>query len=248
MAGLRGEKIEGIALITQLKSTGSAARPGEIRRRLERELERLDLDVSAANLIKSDDTEIVLCRSFLPPGVRKGDRIDLEIKALRDTEATSLDNGFAIHTRLHETAKLGNTVKEGHLKAVGIGRVLTNATFATRDEESNKLQGVILGGGRANVDRNLQLRMRKGSSSIRTATQISASLNKRFTISTGGGLKNVAEAKTDQLVVLKIPDQYRHSVGRYAQVVSNLAFVENAQALVNRLCLLYTSPSPRDRG
>ena len=238
MAGLRGEKIEGIALITQLKSTGSAARPGEIRRRLERELERLDLDVSAANLIKSDDTEIVLCRSFLPPGVRKGDRIDLEIKALRDTEATSLDNGFAIHTRLHETAKLGNTVKEGHLKAVGIGRVLTNATFATRDEESNKLQGVILGGGRANVDRNLQLRMRKGSSSIRTATQISASLNKRFTISTGGGLKNVAEAKTDQLVVLKIPDQYRHSVGRYAQVVSNLAFVENAQALVNRLDLL----------
>ncbi len=238
MAGLRGEKIEGIALVTQLKSTGSAAKPGEIRRRLERELERLKLDVDAADLIKSKDSEIVLCRSFLPPGVRKGDRIDLEIRALRDTEATSLENGFAIHTRLHDTAKLGNTVKEGHLKAIGIGRVLTNATFGNGKDDLGKLRGVILGGGRANVDRELSLLMRKSSASIRTATQISSALNRRFTISTGGGLKNVAEAKTDKLVALKIPDQYRHSVGRYAQVVSNLAFAEDAQALVNRLDLL----------
>jgi len=238
MAGLRGEKIEGIALITQLKSTGSAARPGELRKRLERDLERLDLDIDTDDLVKSKDTEIVLCRSFLPPGVRKGDRIDLEVQGLRDTEATSLENGFAIHTRLHDTAKLGNTVKEGHLKAVGSGRVLTDATFETRKDASNKLQGVILGGGRANVDRNLTLMMRKGSSSIRTATQISSSLNQRFTISTGGGLKSVAEAKTDQLVDLKIPQQYRHNVGRYAQVVSNLAFGEDAQALANRLDLL----------
>jgi len=238
MAGLRGEKIEGIALITQLNSTGSAAKPGELRRRLERELERLDLDIDVAKLMQSKDTEIVLCRSFLPPGVRKGDRIDLEIQGLRDTEATSLEKGYAIHTRLHETAKLGNTVKEGHLKAIGSGRVLTNATFETRKDEFGKLQGVILGGGRANVDRNLTLMMRKGNSSVRTATQISACLNNRFTISTGGGLKRVAEPKTDKVVVLKIPDQYRHSVGRYAQVVSNLAFAEGPQALANRLDLL----------
>ncbi len=238
MAGLRGEKIEGIALVTQLKSTGSAAKPGELRRRLERELERLDLDVDTADLIKSKDSEIVLCRSFLPPGVRKGDRIDLEIQALRDTEATSLEHGFAIHTRLYDTAKLGNTVKEGHLKAVGIGRVLTNATFKSNPDATGKLKGVILGGGRANIDRDLSLLMRKGSGSVRTATQISSALNRRFTISTGGGLKNVAEAKTDQVVALKIPKQYRHSVGRYAQVVSNLAFAEDAQALVNRLDLL----------
>ena len=238
MAGLRGEKIEGIALVTQLKSTGSAAKPGEIRRRLERALERMDLDVDTADLIKSKDSEIVLCRSFLPPGVRKGDRIDIEVQALRDTDATSLENGFAIHTRLHDTAKLGNTVKEGHLKAVATGRVLTNATFANGEDETGKLKGVILGGGRSNMDRNLSLLMRKGSGSVRTATQISAALNRRFTISTGGGLKNVAEAKTDQVVALKIPDQYRHSVGRYAQVVSNLAFAEDAQALVNRLDVL----------
>ena len=238
MAGLQGEKIEGIALLTQLNSTGSSAKPGEIRRRLERELERLDLDTDTNDLIKSKDTEIVLCRSFLPPGVRKGDRIDLQIQALRDTEATTLENGFAIHTRLHDTAKLGNTVKEGHLKAVGIGRVITDAAFEANRDETGKLNGVILGGGRANVDRNLTLLMRKGSGSVRTATQISGALNKRFTISTSGGLKNVAEAKTDQVVVLKIPDQYRHSVGRYAQVVSNLAFAEDAQALVNRLDFL----------
>lgn len=238
MAGLRGEKIEGIALVTQLKSTGSPARPGEIRRRLEHALERLDLDANTADLLKSKDTEIVMCRSFLPPGVRKGDRIDLEVQALRDTEATSLENGFAIHTRLLDTARLGNTVKEGHLKAVGIGRVLTDATFATDKDGASKLRGNILGGGRSNVDRNLTLLIRKGSGSVKTATQISSALNRRFTISTGGGLENVAEPKTDQRIELEIPLQYRHSVGRYAQVVSNLAFAEDAQSLVNRLDLL----------
>lgn len=234
MAGLRGEKIEGIALITQLKSTGSAARPGEIRKRLQRDLERLDLDISTDALIKSKDTEIVLCRAFLPPGVRKGDSIDLEVQALRDTEATTLENGFAIHVRLQDTAKLGNTIKEGHLKAIGRGRVLTDDLFDTR-KDADQLQGTILGGGRSNVSRNLTLMLRQGSNSIRTATKISSALNKRFTISSAAGLKSVAEAKTDQLIELEIPDQYRHNVGRYAQVVSNLAFEEQSSQRVNRL-------------
>jgi hypothetical protein len=234
MAGLRGEKVEGIALITQLKSTGSAAKPGELRKRLERDLERLDLEINTDTLLKSKDTEIVLCRSFLPPGVRKGDLIDLEVQGLRDTSAKSLENGFAIHTRLQDTAKLGNTIKEGHLKAIGRGRVLTDALFETRSD-ADALQGVILGGGRSNVDRDLTLIMRKGSTSVRNATQISAALNQRFTISSANGLKSVAEAKTDQFIELKIPDQYRRNVGRYAQVVSNLAFGESSTDRVNRL-------------
>jgi len=55
MAGLRGKKIEGIALITQLKDTGSAAKPGELRNRLERDLERLNLDVKVDTLLESKD-------------------------------------------------------------------------------------------------------------------------------------------------------------------------------------------------
>ena len=235
MAGLRNEKIEGLALVTGLRSTGSAATPGEIRNRLERDLKRLDLDIDVSQLLKSEETEIVFCRGFLPPGVRKGDTIDLEVQALRDTVATSLDGGFTLHTRLHDTAKLGNTIKKGHLRAVGRGRVLTDATFETRDDLSNKLQGVILGGGRANVTRNLTLIIRQGNTSIRTATNISGALNKRFTVKIDGSLQNAAEAKNDHLVELRIPDQYRHNVGRYAQVVSNLAYTEEAHQRVNRL-------------
>ena len=235
MSGLRDEKVEGISLITELNSTGSAARPSEIRTRLEGELDRMDLELSTDELLASKDTEIVLCRSFLPPGVRKGDPIDIEVQNLRDSAATSLEHGFALRTRLHETAKLGNTVREGHLKAVAQGRVITHATFGNRDEETDKVQGVILGGGRSNIDRNLTLLMRKNSVSVRTATQISSALNQRFTISTGGGLKKVAEAKTDKYVDLKIPENYRNNVGRYAQVVSNLAYQEDPNSLANRI-------------
>ena len=238
MSGLRDEKIEGIALVTELNGTGSAARPSEIRTRLERELERMDLDLNTDKLIGSEDTEIVLCRSFLPPGVRKGDLIDIEVQNLRDSTGTSLNHGYTLRTRLHDTAKLGNTVREGHLKAVAQGRVITRATFETRDESADELQGVIFGGGRSQIDRNLTLLMRKGSVSVRTATRISSALNKRFTISSGGGLKRVAEAKTDKFVDLKIPEVYRNNVGRYAQVVSNLAFEEDATSLANRIAQL----------
>ncbi len=232
MAGLRGEKIESIALVTQLNATGSPAKPGEIRNRLERALERLDLEIGTEKLLKSKDTEIVFCRGFLPPGARKGDPFDLEVQGLRDSEATSLENGFVITTHLRDTARLGKTVKAGHLKAVGSGRIITDEALG---KSASNLQGIILGGGKARVDRDLTLLMRSGSSSIRTATQVSGALNSRFTIAKDGGLENVAEAKTDQVVELKIPRQYRHSVGRYAQVVSNVAFGEIPTALADRL-------------
>ena len=241
MAGLTPQKVEGVALVSNLNGTGSAAKPGELRKRLLRDLETIETPLPAEELLQSDNTEMVLVKGLLPAGVRKGDPFDLEIFPLNDTDATSLEGGYIQKMRLRTTKQLGGTVKEGHLQALGKGRVLTYSAFETRDDASNRLSGLVLGGGTSKVDRDLALLIRTGSKSIRTSTSISAAINERFTISTSSGLEGVANSKTDQVIELKIPSQYRHNVGRFAQVISNMAYDEPAHLRVNRLDALEAS-------
>jgi hypothetical protein len=241
MAGLAPQKVEGVALVSNLNGTGSAAKPGELRKRLLRDLETIETPIPAEELLQSKNTEMVLVKGLLPAGVHKGDRFDLEIFPLNGTDATSLEGGYIQKMRLRTTAQLGGTVKEGHLQGLGKGRVLTNSAFETRDDASNRLSGRVLGGGTSKVDRDLALLIRTGSKSIRTSTSISAAINDRFTVSTSTGLEGVANSKTDQVIELKIPSQYRHNVGRFAQVISNMAYDEPAHLKVNRMDTLEAS-------
>ena len=241
MAGLTPQKIEGVALVSNLNGTGSAAKPGELRKRLLRDLETVETPLPAEELLQSKNTEMVLVKGLLPAGVRKGDRFDLQIFPLSETDATSLQGGYIQKMRLRITAQLGGTVKEGHLQGLGKGRVLTHSAFETRDDASNRLSGLVLGGGTSKVDRDLALLIRTGSKSIRTSTSISGAINERFTVSTSTGLEGVANSKTDQVIELKIPDQYRHNVGRFAQVISNMAYDEPAHLRVNRMDTLGVS-------
>ena len=241
MAGLNPQKVEGVALVSNLNGTGSAAKPGELRKRLLRDLETIETPLPAEELLQSKNTEMVLVKGLLPAGVRKGDRFDLEIFPLSGTDATSLEGGYIQKMRLRITAQLGGTVKEGHLQGLGKGRVLTHSAFETRDDASNRLSGLVLGGGTSKVERDLALLIRTGSKSIRTSTSISTAINDRFTVSTSTGLEGVANSKTDQVIELKIPGQYRHNVGRFAQVISNMAYDEPAHLKVNRMDSLEAS-------
>jgi flagellar basal body P-ring protein FlgI len=241
MAGLAPQKVEGVALVSNLDGTGSAAKPGELRKRLLRDLETIKTPMPAEELLQSKSTEMVLVKGLLPAGVKKGDPFDLEIIPLNETDATSLEGGYIQKMRLRITAQLGGTVKEGHLQGLGKGRVITNSAFETRDDASNRLSGLVIGGGISKVDRDLALLIRTGSKSIRTSTFISAAINERFTVSTSSGLEGVANSKTDQVIELKIPSQYRHNVGRFAQVISNMAYDEPAHLKVNRMDTLGVS-------
>jgi len=112
MAGLTPQKIEGVALVSNLNGTGSAAKPGELRKRLLRELETINTPLPAEELLQSKNTEMVLVKGLLPAGVRKGDRFDLEVFPLNETDATSLEGGYIQKMRLRITAQLGGTVKD----------------------------------------------------------------------------------------------------------------------------------------
>ncbi|MEC9092374.1 MAG: hypothetical protein VX438_06695, partial [Planctomycetota bacterium] len=79
MWGLSYAKVEGIALATQLKGTGSDPRPSAQRKYLVSEMRAHDV-AKPNEILASEDNSLVLVRGFMPPGIRKGDRFDVEIR------------------------------------------------------------------------------------------------------------------------------------------------------------------------
>ena len=45
---------------------------------------------------------LVVVRGYLPPGVQKGDRIDVEVVVPPKSKTTSLRGGYLLHSRLRE--------------------------------------------------------------------------------------------------------------------------------------------------
>lgn len=230
--------IEGLSLATQLDGTGSAPAPSRLRENLIKELASRPSIDNAKKLVNDLDTEIVMVRGYLPPGIRKGEKFDLEVQTLKNSDAESIENGIVLKARMRPQARIGRSVKTGHVKAIAQGEVLVSSAFAARDDQSTNLRGIIPGGGTAFVDRELGLSLRSSEAHPKTTSQIAHAINKRFTVMTAGGREGAAEPKTDQSINLIVPKQYKRNVSRYLQVIANMAYAETAQQRVNRLDLL----------
>lgn len=244
--GTASAPIEGLTLVTGLKDTGSNPAPSKQRDDLIKILKSRKEIKNSKQLVADTSTEIVLVRGVLPPGIRKGEPFDIQIQTLRDTEATSLEGGTALQCRLRPQTRLGRSVKAGHVKGLAKGRLITESAFSTRDDESTTLRGIIPGGGIATEDRELGLKLIGETIHPRASSAITVAVNKRFTVIGRDGRIGAAEAKTDRIVNLLVPSEYKLNVGRYIHVLRNLAFDESVNARVNRmesLAKMMASPS-----
>ena len=86
-------KVESAALATGLDGTGEDPAPSPLRAALLHELQTIGVQ-HPNQLLASPSTSLVVVRGYLPPGVRKGDRFDLEVQVPSHSETarrTSLD-------------------------------------------------------------------------------------------------------------------------------------------------------------
>lgn len=235
--GLDFGKLEGVGLVTELRGTGSNPPPSGQRDYLIDELKTHPEIENAMSLVSSPDTSMVLVKGLVPPGAKKGDRFDLEVvlPPKPRLETTSLKYGFLFKTRMRPMVVLGNSVKKGAVSGQGRGSVLVNSLFEPRKDSENELRGVILGGGVVLDDRTLGLSIRTEDNPIRKATSMSRAINDRFTTITRDGRTGVATPKSDKVIELSVPENYRLNIGRYSQVIAQIAFDEPPQARVNRL-------------
>lgn len=235
--GMDYVKLEAVSLVTGLAGTGGDPAPTPKRAGLMAEMSRRQVE-SPNRILASPDTALVVIKGFLRPGIREGDRFDVEVRAPSTSDATSLRGGWVLSTRLSELAVVGEQVRKGHDYALAEGPVLIDPSADSKEKEALLTRGRILGGGVALKSRPLGLVISSQHQSERMSQEIANVINRRFHMYEGGVKKGVATAKTKEFVELKIHPRYKDNVTRFVKVVRNVALGESARAAQQRMLLL----------
>jgi flagellar basal body P-ring protein FlgI len=230
-------KVESVALVTGLDGTGEDPPPSPQRAALLHELQTIGVQ-NPNHLLASPSTALVLVRGFLPPGVQKGDRFDLEVQVPTRSETTSLRGGWLMEARLTDLTVLDGQIREGHTWALGEGALLVDPAASGEKDRGLLVRGLVLGGGVALKSRDLGLFIIPEEKSIRTAAQIGQAINRRFHTFSRGVKQFVANPRSDERIDLKIHPRYKDNVGRYLRVVRSIPINETPEEQVARTALL----------
>jgi hypothetical protein len=235
--GLNFIKVESVALVTGLDNTGSDPPPSEQRRLLIGEMQSHEVR-KPEDILAKPSNSLVLVTGYLPPAVQAGDTFDIEVQVPKNSETTSLYNGWVMQTRLRRMQVLGGSVHTGDVDAIGRGNVLINSVISGDADKVSQVRGRVLGGGRSLETRNLGLMLRREDASIRVSTLIGKAINARFHTLEQGKKKGVAKPMRDNFLELAVSPRYKYNLGRYLRVVRNIVLQETAVAKTERLKVL----------
>ncbi len=230
-------KVESVSLVTHLANTGEDPGPSPQRETLLNDMKRRGVANPSA-LLASPTTSLVLVRGFLPPGVQKGDKFDLEVQTPGRSETTSLRGGLLMETDLREMAALGNQIHQGHRLGIGEGPLLVDPAADGDKDRALLTHARVLGGGVAVKSRSLGLVIGSEDKSVRLSAQIADALGKRFSVFDHGLKQGVAKAKTDEFIDLAVHPRYKNNIARYIRVVRAVAIKESTADQISRLSLL----------
>jgi flagellar basal body P-ring protein FlgI len=230
-------KVESVALVTGLDNTGADPAPSPQRAALLHELQTIGVQ-NPNQLLASPSTSMVLVRGFLPPGVQKGDKFDLEVQVPSRSETASLRGGWLMETRLTELAVMGGQVHEGHFWATGEGAVLVDPSAEGEKDRALLTHGRVLRGGTALKSRDIGLFIGPEDKSVRLSSQIGQAINRRFHAYARGIKQGVANPKSDERIDLKVHPRYKDNIARYIRVVRSIPVKETASEQTVRMQLL----------
>ncbi len=231
--GMNFKKIEGVAMINGLRHTGSDPLPSPLRTNLIGEIQSHSV-AHPEKLLESDQNALVVVRGYLPPGVQKGDRFDVEVVTPPKSKTSSLRSGYLMRCRMKEMAVLGGAIRSGHVAGLARGAVVVDSLFNGTDDESDETRGRVLGGGQAQVSRPLGLAIR-GESSVRQSAMIGTAVNARFHKSDQHGKSGVATPKRDNYIELAVHPRYKNNLTRYMRVIRSIALRESPGERVMRI-------------
>jgi hypothetical protein len=228
--------VSGVGLVYGLEGTGGDAPTGSYRNLLEHQLQQNGIE-HVKEILASADTSMVLVSALIPPGVHKGDPLDVDISLPPQSKTTSLRGGYLRECLLYnyETTKNlapnfqgGNQLLLGHPYAKAEGPLL--AGFGDGDEQAKLRQGRIWGGGHSKIDRPFYLIFNNDQQRAPVVQHAADRINETFHGQYRGALTDVATAKTNTYLVLRIPQQYKYNLPRYLRVVRLIPLRETPTA------------------
>lgn len=235
--GMDYVKIESVALVTGLRGTGEDPPATPQRAAILSEMKQRQVENPNA-VLSSLDTAIVNVKAFIRPGAREGDRIDVEVRVPNRSETTSLRGGWMLPTRMTPLAVLGGQIHSGHVLAIAEGPILIDPLAEAGEKEVRAVHGRILGGGVVTKSRDLGLVIDGRRRSYNMAINTAKAINQRFYVRASGRKQGVANPKSDEYIELAVADRYRDNIGRYIQVIRNMAVNETSRQQQQRIAKL----------
>ena len=213
--------VEGVGLVAGLDNTGGDAPPSWFRSQLVDEMSKAGVE-HPNELLQNKQFSLVIVRMKIPTGASPKDRFDVEVVLPPASGTRSLAGGFLMMTRLSEVLVAGGTPRTGSDMAFATGPVMTG----TAKEPGDLKTGRVLGGGRVKKDFPYQLLLGENKRSIRNAGLMEKVVNERFHQNERGQQKGAATAKSDSVLVLKVPEVYHQNQERFFRVVQLLPMID----------------------
>jgi Flagellar P-ring protein/HEAT repeats len=235
--GLNKVKLEAVGLVTNLDFTGSDPPPSAQRDLLLNEMTSYAVE-NPEQLLASPMTAMVIVRGYLPPGIRRGELFDVEVRAPTGSDTTSLRGGWLMKTQLRQVEILSGGLHTGNVEGIADGDVIDDAIFEGVQDAIAQNRGVVLGRAVAQRDRDLGLAIRTADSSFRIVRKIEQVINARFFTVENGTKKGVAEGKRSNFLILAVPANYRQNMGHYLRVVRNIPLSETPVQRLDRIAVL----------
>lgn len=237
-ANVHAAKIEGVALVCGLQGTGADEPPSSYQQLLLQDMQRdTELKKTAKSQIASMNTAIALMETIVPPGAKKGDRLDVVIKLQPGSEATSIQNGYVENAELYQYMT-ADIIRRGYKLGAVNGFITLDPDLVENKSPVAYKQGKIIGGAVVSRSRPVWLELKEEERSAGVAQRLEDVINKRFSYTKDGyaGKKKVAEARAGAARVnLEIPNEYRDNVVRYVNVVGAISFYETTDELNERI-------------
>ena len=248
----RGLRVEGIGLVTGLAGTGSDPTPGPVREQLVVYMTKMGVE-KPEEILAGLDTSLVFLSATVPSGARKGDRFDVSVTLPRLSRATGLHGGWLLRAELREIGEsLTGTPLRGRVVGFAQGPLIGPVPRPERPSSRRPRDSRILGGGRATIDRPLQLMLRPASQGVLAAGRIGRRLNARFPARPGSRLDEAtAMPKTEKLVLANVPPRYRRIPGRFVQALRWLPLSQSDAQFskeIQRYQRWLSDPKQREQG
>ena len=221
--------VEGWALVGGLPGTGSGEMSPEVRQYLSEQLYRSNAGSYAKGteqynperILASSQISAVEVHGVIPPMARRGDPFDLYVKALPDTQTTSIEGGLLWTAPL----KIIGLRTDIDTRPVALARgpvyIPSVADGATTQPSSKALRsGRVLGGGIVSESREIRLQLR--SPSMRFAGAIQRAINSRFP-----QRDKCADAVSDTIVNLNVPPQYQGCPAQFVELVLHMYLAQD---------------------
>ena len=204
--GLRLTHVRGFGLVVDLVDTGGSDGPEVVKNYLAKEIrtwqDPSQPPISLQEMLDSRDAAMVEVTGLIPAAARKGDRLDVVVRAL-GTQTKSLVGGRLVLGSLKLYADTPAGVIEGTTLGTAAGPVFVSSLDLDGKlaKKMDLRTGWVLGGGIAKEDRRVRLVLNDPRYSL--AQQIVARLNGRY--STGDPM---AVGQSPSYVDLHIPEKF----------------------------------------